>query len=175
MPDINLNDELKKRHITKQVCLYSSNCLLHWLIGLLQIKVFDPDSVNWECPFCAPPALSFKLPPKDEVDQREHVKNIISTHLQQHRQDLTKALDARFKASVYDDMCYLAGALIRDRIDYRARPNLKKIEHEHHYYGLIPPRLILAQSTTVDTHQVLAFITGSYHKRELYKSYHRDT
>lgn len=66
--------------------------------------MFDPDSVNWECPFCAPPALSFKLPPKDEVDQREHVKNIISTHLQQHRQDLTKALDARFKASVHDDV-----------------------------------------------------------------------
>lgn len=52
-------------------------------------------------------------------------------------------------------MYYLAGALIRDHIDYRARPNLKKIEHEHHYYGLIPPRLILAQSTTVDTHQTL--------------------
>ncbi|KAI7880902.1 hypothetical protein K492DRAFT_207181 [Lichtheimia hyalospora FSU 10163] len=82
MPDVNLNDEVKKRHIVKQ------------------IKVFDPDTVNWECPFCAPPALKFQLPPKDDPTQREQAKLIISSHLQQHRQALIQALQERSKDNI---------------------------------------------------------------------------
>ncbi|KAJ8657504.1 hypothetical protein O0I10_006806 [Lichtheimia ornata] len=82
MPEINLNDEVKKRHIVKP------------------IEVFDPDTIDWQCPFCAPPALSFKLPPKDEPAKREQVKVIISAHLQQHRQDLLQALNERTKGKM---------------------------------------------------------------------------
>lgn len=59
--------------------------------------MFDPDTIDWECPFCEPPALSFKLPLKDEPAKREQVKVIISAHLQQHRQDLLQALNERTK------------------------------------------------------------------------------